>query len=467
MSGTRIPLDPDELELLEAPELTPPACKRLLRFFRSYHRKNLTFFLELRERWHEKHPGRFFPGLCANVNPISGEFRPDSEQRLWGWGDARALGTWSGFLNTENIPDAVVTLCVDEKTAREVNLRDGIRSYVDIIYNGLLDRYLHNGRTIPFSSYYETGRPDDNPQNRAQEIDGPNYSNIFAINGFFQHGILSGRDEAIEISMELLDRLFRYLIHGRSDTSHGPWMILLGIAGEALKTVAFLESRGIGRYSQYAERFLAPAVRAVDHILDNYFREDPPAFWEKNGPDGNPAPDEEGHIVVDPGHATECAGFLAELVPFLPRAGSAVRWDRDRVLQAALTMHLFADGIGFSRRGVMVKYVDLETGKILPDKQAGVPDPTAPWFGVREHSAAALRLYTLTRDSRLPRTYRRAQNASYLHYPNKRIGGLMVQTVDPFTLEAVDIQPATGNLDPMHDARARVREIECLEILLS
>ena len=37
--------------------------------------------------------------------------------------------------------------------------------------------------------------------------------------------------------------------------------------------------------------------------------------------------------------------------------------------------------------------------------------------------------------------------------------------IDPETLEVLDVQPATGNLDPMHDARARVREIECLEEL--
>ena len=42
----------------------------------------------------------------------------------------------------------------------------------------------------------------------------------------------------------------------------------------------------------------------------------------------------------------------------------------------------------------------------------------------------------------------------------------MIQTVDPFSLEPLDIQPATGNLDPMHDPPARLREIECLEQLL-
>ena len=43
----------------------------------------------------------------------------------------------------------------------------------------------------------------------------------------------------------------------------------------------------------------------------------------------------------------------------------------------------------------------------------------------------------------------------------------MIQTIDPLTLEPLDLAPATGNLDPMHDARSRSREIECLEELLA
>ena len=43
----------------------------------------------------------------------------------------------------------------------------------------------------------------------------------------------------------------------------------------------------------------------------------------------------------------------------------------------------------------------------------------------------------------------------------------MIQTIDPLTLAPLDIAPATGNLDPMHDPRARVREMECLEELIA
>ncbi len=157
---------------------------------------------------------------------------------------------------------------------------------------------------------------------------------------------------------------------------------------------------------------------------------------------------------------------MAELARFRP-VGS-----RERTIAAALRIHLFADRIGFTPAGAMSKYVDLATGRFLPDTQAAAasgaaPRLTAPWWNVREHCAAALRLYTLTRDERLVATYRRGQHASYLLYPNQRLGGQMIQAIDPLTLEPLDIAPATGNLDPMHDARSRCREMECLEELLA
>jgi len=116
----------------------------------------------------------------------------------------------------------------------------------------------------------------------------------------------------------------------------------------------------------------------------------------------------------------------------------------------------------------MYKAIDLKSEKPLPDSQAIGANGrfTAPWWNVREHSAAALRLYTLTHDERLIDSYRKGQNASYASYPNSRIMDQMVQTVDPETLEALDIAPATGNMDAMHDARSRIREMENLDIIM-
>ena len=276
---------------------------------------------------------------------------------------------------------------------------------------------------------------------------------------FVQYGLYRRSEEALSLGEELLRKeldAVRAAVGGH----HGPRMIMLGVIGEILNTLTCVPFSGDDQYERLRRSLLAEAFPIVEYILERHYRRDPPAFWEESDPEGRPVPDGAGHIVVDPGHATECAGFLAELVPFLP--------DRDAVLEAALSIHLFADRVGFTPSGVMTKYADRDSGGILADTQAvgAGRRPTAPWWNVREHCAAALRLYTLVRDERLLTTYQRAQNASYLYYPNKNIGGQMVQTLDPSTLEVLDVAPATGNLDPMHDPRARIREIECLESLI-
>lgn len=59
---------------------------------------NLSYFLQLRNRGRLERLGRAHPGLCADINPLTGEFRPVSEQCLWGCGDGRAVAIWSGII---------------------------------------------------------------------------------------------------------------------------------------------------------------------------------------------------------------------------------------------------------------------------------------------------------------------------------------------------------------------------------
>jgi hypothetical protein len=420
------------MEILNESSLPPEACRRLLDFYRSYHERNIEFFLGLRRRWQDSHPGESFGGLCANVNPLSGELRPDNEQMLWGWGDGRALSTWSGFLAAKRVPS---------------RLREALAEYVEEIFLGLSSRCT-DGR-IPFSAHY---RSSSAPGTR---ID---YSTAFAAAGFCRYGLYARSPRALELGLDLLRRCGGAIAEGSFDappTHHGPHMILLGAIVDVLDTASGCD---LGLPSGTETKLLESAWSAARHVLAHHFRPDPPAFWEHSAPQG-PVRDDDGHIVVDPGHATEFAGFLAELARLT---------GDDRHLEAALAIHLFADRIGFTPAGVMTKFADLETGQVLGDTQATGAGgrPTAPWWNVREHSAAALRLYTLRGDARLLESYRRAQNASYRHYPSERLSGQMIQAVDPWTCEPLDIPPATGNLDPMHDPRARLREIECLELLL-
>jgi hypothetical protein len=437
-ASARIPLPPAELVSFDEPAFTPQASSRLLRFSLERHERNLAWFLSVRARWLAAHPGRPFPGLCANVHPLTGEPRPDTEQRLWAWGDCRALSTWSAFLAAGRVP---------------TTLQAPLADYVEVIYGGLRERLALNGR-IPFTADPATNRADDHPSNRAAP-GGPDFAAIFGAGGFLEYGLWKKDAVAVALGRELFEgQLAAVGTAGDRLLAHGPRMILLGVAVEALKTP--------GLEPPVAARLSGAAQDLADHILGRHYRAagTDAEFWETRDPEGGPAVDASGAVVFDPGHATELAGFLAELVAFLAPAA------RPGLTDAALRIHLLADRLGFAPAGAMSKYVDLRTGRLLPDTQSGAGRPTAPWWNVREHCAAALRLYTLTDDARLVESYRRAQRASIFLYPNLRIGGLPIQTVDPVTLEPLDIAPATGNIDPMHDARARMREIECLETLL-
>jgi hypothetical protein len=467
MTGTpkRVALSQDEVVLFQGDALTPGICRQLLDFYHDYHERNLTYFLQVRARWHRENPGRFFSGLCANVNPLTGEFRPDAEQKIWGWGDARGLGIWSAFLVDDRVPDKSVVLNLGGGEETHVNLRESISDYCDILYEGMIERYERNDGRIPFTADLETGLADDHPRNTPTG----GSSNTFAINGLIQYGMLRRNTRALELGLRLLDDVYAEIasgVSGNQTQRHGPRMILLGVVGEVLKSISALEERGISDCSDLTEMLVGKSIPFIEHILDNHYDGEKPAYWEISDMDGHPYEDDDGRVTVDPGHAAECAGFLAELVPFLPEEWGSARWNKGKVLEAALNILLFVADIGFSDKGALFKYVELNTGEPLPDVQAGVDYPTAPWWNVRELCAAALRLYTLTRDERIIPLYQKGQNASYLFYPNKNIGSQMIQMVDPFTLEPLDVAPATGNLDPMHDPRARIREIENLEVLI-
>jgi hypothetical protein len=473
-ANSRIPLEDSERFVLREPDLSEETCRKLLKFYKDYQEKNWLTFLALRSRWHEQNPGQLFPGLCANINPLSGEFRPLSEQFLWGWGDGRALGIWAASLILDRVPEKTVEAPLFGSSYLTLQIKKGLEEYIDIIYHGLLERYKLNGNFIPFKADFRTGLTVEKPIIERRF----DFTQLFVAGGMIQYGMLRRDEEAFGLGMEILDSSLHAIHTKKFDhplksaypgaTFHGPQMIALGAIVDFMKSNRQLEGRGEERYSRYQDDLLSRSFHVIQSILDNHYRPSPPAFWELGDGKGQPLANEKGEIIVDPGHATECAGFIAEMVPFLPEDWGSAKWNRQTVLEAALAMHLFADDIGISPRGVMVKYVDLEYRKILPDTQAARAGgkPTAPWWNIREHCASALRLYTLTRDTRLLYTYAGAQRASYLCYPNKRIGGQMIQTVDPFSLEPMDIAPATGNLDPMHDLRARLREMENLEILL-
>ncbi len=445
--------------LFTEPSFSPAACKKLISFYKEYQNKNWLFFLHIRKSWAALHPENpLRNALCANINSITGEFRPVDEQKIWCWGDGRALGIWSYALLTNAIPE---------------NLREEYLDYCKSIFEGTIARYEINKGVLPISADPHTGKADNHPWNK-QLVEGvKTFSNLFTVTGWVNYGILTRNDSVIKKGInelaEVLEAIEKNLfIAGptKNDTTtqvHGPRMIALGVTVEILKSVNY-----IGETGKIVDDAKALSIKLITHILDNHYNADNGTFWEKSDLLGNPVII-NGTITVDPGHATEFAGFIAEAVSFIPDEWSCNKWNRNKFIKAALACHLFAQRIGFSKAGAMYKAVDLITCRPLPDFQAVDANGrlTAPWWNVREHCAAALKLFLLTQDDRLVESYRKAQWASYKIYPNSKIMDQMVQTVDPETLFPLDIAPATGNLDPMHDTRARLREIEVLEKLLS
>lgn len=351
-------------------------------------------------------------------------------------------------------------------------MREEYEAYCDHLYKTLVDRYKACGGRFPFIADVATNRPSNDPRNFMPEAGQVDFSHTFCANAMLQYGMLRGNASALAFGEKLLDDVCevalttRFFVKNRKEGNmfQGQPMIAVGAIVDSLKTIKVLEERGERKYGQLKRRLVERARPLVKYILDNHYDTTTREFWEENGPDGKPVINGRGHIICDPGHTTECAGFLAELSGFLRGT------ERKRILAAAWGMNAFVTEVGFSERGVMYKNVDLLTRRGVSDAlnpfKDGIDYTTAPWWNVREHCASSARIHLLTKDPRALEGWRNAWNATYKNYPNPKIGGLMVQTLDANTLKPLPIHPATGNLDPMHDARAREREIEVLEELM-
>ncbi len=474
----RIPLPPDEIVLLDEAGLTAQTCRRVLDFNRAYQQRELRQFLKMKYDWEESHPGKMFPGLCAEVDSITGLMRPLVEQRAWTWGDARALGLWAAFLIKGRIDGERHSVRTASGRTHTVNLKTEYEAYCDRLYTCLVGRYEACGGSFPFVVDVETNCPSNDARNHIARPHEASASEIFCLNAMVQYAMLRHDNRALDIGLALLDRCCAVARTGAwcppprpGHRSQGYPMVTVGAIVDILKTIHTLESRGNAAYSHLKPILTERAREIIDDILTNHYDPATHKFWEENGPDGKAFINEKGQHICDPGHTAEACGFFAELCGMVAEdaPGARWRWSRTGILSAILEMNHLVTTCGYSERGAMFKNIDLRTGHGVPDVSGGgaaAGRATAPWWNVREHAAASIRLYVLTDDERCLEGYRKAFNATYLHYPNQRIGGLMVQTLDPYTLEPLDVHPATGNLDAMHTGRSREREIEALEALL-
>ena len=473
----RVPLPAEESLFLENAEFSEVLRQQLLTFNRNYQLRGLRYFAALKLQWERRYPGKYFPGLCAEVDSITGEMRPLEAQRAWGWGDTRALGIWCYFLQKGRIPDREEVVPTGDGNVT-VNLREFYADYCEHIYRCLRERMDASEGCIPFLADVTTNRASDDPRNLKPgpgELIG---THIFAINAFYQYGMWTGDGDALDLADRFRVACFgaahenRFVNHvtGKRTVhhTHGLMMVGTGALVDALKTIDLLESRGDTSYRHLKQNLVATGRWALDVFCGYHWNAHSKQFSEYLDPiTRTPYRDAKGRAVCDPGHTAEGVGFFAEYLRWLPEDDrSAFRFNKHNTLDVLRDILLFVHAHGYSEVGVMFKNIDLDTLTGIPESiRADVNATTAPWWNVRECCAAAIKLYQLTGDDRMWEVYRKAFDATYRHYPNQRIGGLMVQNLDAHTLEPLPIFPATGNLDPMHSPRAREREIEALESL--
>ena len=473
----RSPLPHDEIPSLDSPELTEELRQQLLTFNQNYQLRGLRYFASLKLNWEKAHPEKRFPGLCAEVDSITGDMRPLEQQRAWGWGDTRALGLWCSFLQSGRIPDREETVPTDDEPVT-LNLHDFYAAYCEHIYLCLRERMDASDGRIPFLVDIETNRASDDPRNLQPEPGELTGTHVFAINAFYQYGMWKGDADALELADRTREECFRaahenrfvhHLTRQRSYAhTHGYMMVGTGALVDTLKSIDLYEARGDTSYSHLRERLVTTGRRALDTFCGHHWDPVRKQFAEFLHPiDRTPYRDARGRVVCDPGHAAEGVGFFAEYVRWLPgEDASAFSFHKHNTLDVLRDILLFVHAHGYSDAGVMYKNIDLATLGGIPESiRPDVDATTAPWWNVRECCAAAIKLYQLTGDLRMWEVYKKAFNATYRHYPNQHIGGLMVQNLDAHTLEPLPIHPATGNLDPMHSPHAREREIEALELI--
>ncbi|GEM_PF-2939226 len=453
-----------ELYILKEAKLDKDILQELLSFNRKYQNRILKYFAELKIDFENSHPGLKYPGIFAEVDSISGKMRPFEKQKVWSWGDCRGLGIWSYLISKKVIPSDEI-----EIYGRRIRLDEFFGEYCDFIYQCLRERYELNDGRIPFIVDMMTNKASDDPANVPCAEGECEPTHVFAAAGFMQYGIMKGNRKSLELGLKFLDESiacgmnFRNVDHVTKKRNpyngHGFIMVTLGAIVDVLKCLEHSHDPVPGT-EELREKLLRQGYMIAEFILHNFCNPETGHFWEYNCKEGNPYITPEGYMVSDPGHVSEACGFIAELETMADDFKGKFSSNLVKILR-------FVSDNGYSSSGVMFKHIDLLTGEGLFDKTdaKGKKHRTSPWWNVRECCAASMKLYEITGDVACIEIYRKAQNATYLHFPNEKIGGLMVQTLDADTLKPLPFFPATGNLDPMHDTRAREREIEAMEKL--
>jgi len=213
----------------------------------------------------------------------------------------------------------------------------------------------------------------------------------------------------------------------------------------------------------------APAIgrRFVEKILSKHVNTD--SRWpsieegiivEMLDAEGNVFFDEEGRVLVDPGHSLEFIGLAAQMVAvFLENYGKEevqYEWMVDVIetLDSLIEPNL---KLGFSKTGGIVKRIDAIS--------KAIPYDTMPWWSLPE----TLRAIALTEHLKKgswstfgTEWFERCINAFVENYRKPSACPIAVQTIDS-SGKPVDVIPATPDLDPGYHTGLAL--LDCCNVL--
>lgn len=442
----------------------------LLNYFLEYRDTYHKFFIKLKHDWLKISSSKKIPGLCAEIDSITGRWRPFEKHNAWSWGDGRALSIWSNHLISGVI--------------QQRDLTDEYIIYCDEIYSSLKERYDLNNGHFPFMTDIASNKPADDPRNVAMTGKQRGFSDLFCSAGIIHYGVLKNDTAILALGLDILNSVSYaiqnnlFVIEPKTAAMslsnvkfQGAYMILLGVCVDVMKSLEYLKVNNLNSFDALNQSLTKTAAAIIDIIIEKHYGADSGILWEFNDLADKPIKDKENWIT-DPGHAAECAGFIAEFASIMKNTSNTQIPEAvlSKYIQAASNISIYMKENGYSPKGLMYKRINL----LSENKYKGITDAavdekpvkTAPWWNVREHSAASLRLYILTKNPEHLEIYRQAQNASYGYYPNPLLDGLMFQTLDAETAAPLPLNPATANFDPMHDERARDRGIEAIRQIL-
>lgn len=442
-----------------SPLQSPDAAATFIATQRARQTAALEWFAHAKLHLAPRLPSPPYPGMFAEVDSLSGLVRPPRQQKLWTWGDCRALGMWSYLLVKGVIPNAPFHQDAP-------SLRTFFENYCDELHAHLLDRLNRNQGRLPFLAEPATQLASNDPRNHPTAPGSYEPTHVFAASAFLQYGLLRQNQDSLRLGQRFLAEClacglaFRGINHltgqPHPQRGHGFAMITLGAIVDTLKTLTCLPACYQPGHSTLRLQLITHGRTLASLLTQRFFNPETGVCWEYNDHHDSPYIDAHHVLLCDPGHSAEALGFMAELEALAPSTPASVSWMPRAV--AFINRHAYSD------TGLMFKNLDALSGRGLSDQRLpdGHPVRTAPWWNLRECSAASLRLYVLTGEEICLQSFTRAHRTSMQHYPSPWCPAILLQTLDADTAAPLPLHPATGNIDPLHDARATERELDAL-----